>query len=37
MNSEKTDDCYAKVVIHKTDLQIPNKVVGFHYLGPHAG
>ena len=32
-----TNDCYAKLVIHKTDKDIPNRVVGIHYLGPHAG
>ena len=32
-----SNDCYAKLVIHKNDKDIPNRVVGIHYLGPHAG
>lgn len=37
MNEHKTDDCYAKVVVHKNNPDMPNKVIGFHYLGPEAG
>jgi thioredoxin reductase (NADPH) len=34
LNYERGDDCYAKLVCNKADNE---KIVGFHYLGPHAG
>eukprot|EP00919_Chromeraceae_sp_WS-2016_P054807 GHVR01130319.1.p1 GENE.GHVR01130319.1~~GHVR01130319.1.p1 ORF type:complete len:130 (-),score=25.84 GHVR01130319.1:280-669(-) len=34
LNSERGDDCYAKLVVNKAD---GNKVVGFHFLGFNAG
>lgn len=37
IDSRKSDDCYAKLIIHKNHPNIPNKVIGFHYLGPEAG
>lgn len=37
VNEHKEDDCYAKLVVHKNDPDMPNKVIGFHYLGPEAG
>ena len=35
MNEHKSDDCYAKLVVRKNDIQ--DRVIGFHYLGPDAG
>ena len=34
LNYEREDDCYAKLVTHRGE---GGRVVGFHYLGPHAG
>ena len=34
LNYNRTQNCYAKVVINKADQ---NRVVGIHFLGPHAG
>lgn len=34
MNYERSGFCYAKLVVNKADN---NRVVGFHFLGPHAG
>ena len=34
LNYEREDDCYAKLVTHKGE---GGRVLGFHYLGPHAG
>lgn len=34
MNYERSGLCYAKLVVNKADN---NRVVGFHFLGPHAG
>ncbi len=34
MNYERTGNAYAKLVVNKADN---NRVVGFHYTGPHAG
>lgn len=34
LNYERQDDCYAKLVTHKEE---GGRVVGFHYVGPHAG
>lgn len=31
---ERADDCYVKMIVNKADNK---KVVGLHYLGPHAG
>lgn len=37
MNEHKSDDCYAKLVVRKNDPDMPDRVIGFHYLGPDAG
>ena len=37
VNEHKTDDCYAKLVVHKNNPDMPERVIGFHYLGPEAG
>jgi thioredoxin reductase (NADPH) len=34
LNYNRTHNCYAKVVVNKADQ---NRVVGVHFLGPHAG
>lgn len=34
LNENRVHNCYAKVVVNKSDN---NKIVGFHFLGPHAG
>ena len=34
LNYHRTQNCYAKVVVNKADN---DKVVGFHFIGPHAG
>ena len=34
MNFERNQYAYAKVVCNKAEN---NKIIGFHYLGPHAG
>jgi pyruvate/2-oxoglutarate dehydrogenase complex dihydrolipoamide dehydrogenase (E3) component len=34
LNSNRTENCYAKLVINKAEN---NRVIGFHYLGPNAG
>jgi thioredoxin reductase (NADPH) len=34
MNYNRTQNCYAKVVVNTKDN---DKVIGFHYLGPNAG
>jgi thioredoxin reductase (NADPH) len=31
---ERADDCYIKMIVNKAENK---KVVGLHYLGPHAG
>lgn len=36
-DQESENDCYAKIVIQKNNEQIPDRVIGFHYLGPNAG
>jgi hypothetical protein len=33
-NTEKGYDCYAKLVTHRGEGR---RVIGFHYVGPHAG
>jgi pyruvate/2-oxoglutarate dehydrogenase complex dihydrolipoamide dehydrogenase (E3) component len=37
VNENKSDDCYAKLVVHKNNPVMPNKIIGFHYLGLEAG
>ena len=37
MSEHKTGDCYAKLVVHKNYPDMPERVIGFHYLGPEAG
>jgi len=37
VNEHKSDDCYAKLVVHKNHPDMPNKIIGFHFLGPEAG
>lgn len=34
VNYERTQYAYAKVVVNKAEN---DKIIGFHYLGPHAG
>lgn len=34
LNYNRVQNCYAKVVVNKSDN---NKIVGLHFLGPHAG
>ncbi len=34
LNFNRVQNCYAKVVVNKSDN---NKIVGLHFLGPHAG
>lgn len=34
LNYNRVQNCYAKVVVNKSDK---NKIVGLHFLGPHAG
>lgn len=34
INYDRETDCYAKLVCNKADNE---RVIGFHYLGPHAG
>ena len=36
-DEETQNDCYAKIVVQKNNQEIPNRIVGFHFVGPNAG